>query len=123
RLPHVLPPSVERRKKILRSSRGLGGPVSLCSKTTYTSPVLASTAASGVVRHGPQTTPLLSTTDAFHVLPSSVDLDISSRAPAPGWPAVGATAGTGVGIHAGAPGTDEAGRQALAGSGGVGSWP
>src|SRR5688500_11999233 len=77
-------------------------------------------AASGVVRQGPQTTPLVSMVVAFHVLPSSTDLDMNIRLPAPGWPAVGAVAGTGVGTQGWTAGLAVAGRQALAGDGGRG---
>src|SRR5436305_8326723 len=121
RLLQVLPPSVDFMKKMLRSSRGFGGPVSLCSKATYRLPVFASIAASGVVRHGPQITPLVSMVMAVHVLPSSVDFDMNIRLPAPGWPIPGAVAGMGVGTHGCASGLAEAARQALAGPGGSGS--
>src|SRR3712207_6032150 len=86
-------------------------------------PVSGSMAASGVVRQGTHTMPLMSTTDAFQVLPSSVDLDISSRAPAPGLPASGGVEVGGVGTHAGASGCDEAGLHVVAGPGGVGNAP
>src|SRR5215210_5631094 len=93
RLDHVFPPSVDFMNQMLRSSRGFGAGLSLCSNTTKRSPVLASMAASGVVRQGPQMTPLVSMVAAFHVLPSSTDLDMNIRLPAPGWPTVGALAG------------------------------
>src|SRR5437764_14061512 len=84
-------------------------------------PVLGSRAASGVVRHGTHTTPLVSTTDATHVLPSSVDFDMSRRAPAPGFPGTGGALVGGVGFHAGAPGAEDAALHVLAGPGGSGS--
>src|SRR5215212_4307115 len=120
RLDQVFPPSVDFMNQMLRSSRGFGAGVSLCSNTTNRSPVLASMAASGVVRHGPQITPLVSMVLAFHVLPSSTDLDMNIRLPAPGWPAVGVGLGTGEGTHGWAAGLADAGRQALAGPGGRG---
>src|ERR671932_208453 len=78
-------------------------------------------AASGVVRHGPHTTPLVSTTEAVQVLPSSLDLDMSSRAPEPGFPGTSGAVVGGVGFHAGALGADDAGLHVLAGPGGCGS--
>src|SRR5947209_3713430 len=84
-------------------------------------PVLGSRAASGVVRHGTHTTPLVSTTDATQVLPSSVDFDMSRRAPATGFPGTGGALVGGVGFHAGALGAEDAALHVLAGPGGSGS--